>query len=300
MKRILLAGISMLSTLITMAQTDTTAPAVKADTTVKENKEDTVFVGNFIIIRNNKDRNTYNDSLPPRHDDYTIITIPGKKEYNEWREASRKKNVSTNYLIFDLGFLNYNDQTDYSDPATGVFAEPGIVKHDMKLITSKSSNVNIWLFMQRVNISKHVWNLKYGLGLNMYNYRWNSNIQFQENPPFVQMIDTIDFSKNKLYVGYATIPLMINITPNPNHRRGFNFSAGVSASYRVGTHSKQISDEFGKVKKRDDFGLNNWLFAYVGEVGLGPVRIYGSYNINTLFEDAKQYPYIIGLRFSNW
>src|SRR6478735_7627582 len=299
MKRILLTGITMLSCLIAMAQTDTTTPAAKADTTVKGSKEDTVFVGNFIIIRNNKDRNTYNDSLPTHGEDYTIINIPGKKAYDEWRNESRKKNVSTNYLIFDLGFLNYNDQTDYNDPATAAFAAPGIVKHDMKLITSKSSNVNIWLFMQRVNISKHVLNLKYGLGLNMYNYRWNSNISFQENPPFVKM-DTIDFSKNKLYVGYAAIPLMINITPHPEHRRGFNFSAGVSASYRVGTHSKQISDERGKVKNRDDFGLSNWLFAYVGEIGLGRVRVYGSYNINTLFEDAKQYPYIVGLRFSNW
>lgn len=298
MKRILLAGITMLSSLITMAQTDSAAPAPTADTTVKGNSEDTVVVGNFVIIRNDKDRNTYNDSLPPRGEDYTII-IPGKKAYDDWRESSRKKNVSTNYLIFDLGFLNYNDKTDYSDPATAAFAEPGITKNDMKLITSKSSNVNIWLFMQKLNVYKHVVNLKYGLGLNMYNFRWNSNITFQDNIPSVRM-DTLDFSKNKLYVGYASIPVMINITPNPERRRGFNFSVGVNTSYRVGTHSKQISDEYGKVKKRDDFGLSNWLFAYTGEIGIGPVRVYGSYNINTLFEEAKQYPYIIGLRFSNW
>ena len=67
MKRILLAGIIMLSSLITIAQTDTTG---------KENKEDTVYVGNFIIIRNGKEKNTYNDSMPPRHENYTIINIP--------------------------------------------------------------------------------------------------------------------------------------------------------------------------------------------------------------------------------
>ena len=149
--RILLAGIIMLSSFITIAQTDTTG---------KENKEDTVYVGNFIIIRNGKEKNTYNDSLPPKRENYTIITIPGMHEYKEWRSEGRKKNVSTNYLIFDLGFLNYNDRTDYNDPQTAIFAAPGIDKHDMKLITSKSSNVNIWLFMQKLNISKHVFNLK--------------------------------------------------------------------------------------------------------------------------------------------
>ena len=88
MKRILLAGITMLSSLITLAQTDTT---------VKGNKEDTVFVGNFIIIRNNKDRNTNNDSLPPRREDYTIINIPGKSFYHSDKSD---KLITTNYLIF--------------------------------------------------------------------------------------------------------------------------------------------------------------------------------------------------------
>jgi hypothetical protein len=144
-----------------------------------------------------------------------------------------------------------------------------------------------------------VLNLKYGLGLNMYNYRYNSNITFQEDPPFVKM-DTLDFSKNKLYAAYATIPLMLNITPSPKHRHGFNFSFGVTAGYRMNTHTKQISDEFGKVKNHDNFNLDPWLLAYTTEVGIGPVRVYGSYSINTLFQNAKHYPYVIGLRLSNW
>lgn len=288
MKRILLAGIIMLSSLITIAQTDTSGA---------ENKTDTVFAGNFIIIRNGKEKNTNHDSLPPRRENYTIINIPGMHSWQA--DKPKNKTISTNYLIFDLGFANYNDKTNYSTPQTAIFAEPGIDKHDLKLITGKSSNVNIWLFMQKLNISKHVLNLKYGLGLNMYNYRYNSNISFQENPPYVAM-DTVDFSKNKLYAAYATVPLMINVKPDPNRRHGFNFSAGVSAGYRMNTHSKQISDERGKVKNHDDFDLDPWMFAYVAEIGLGPVRIYGSYSINPLFQDAKQYPYTIGLRFSNW
>ena len=280
----------MLSSLVTIAQTDTTGTG---------KKEDTVRVGNFIIIKNKKEGNTYNDSLPPNRDHYTIINIPGVHKYEEWRDEENGRNVSTNYLIFDLGFLNYNDRTDYSDPATRVFAEPGIDKHDMKLITGKSSNVNIWIFMQKLNLSKHVLNLKYGLGFCMYNYRYSSNITFQDSAPFVRM-DTLDFSKNKLYAAYATVPLMLNITPKPNNRHAFNFSLGVSAGYRMNTHTKQISDKYGKVKNHNGFDLDPWLLSYVGEIGMGPLRIYGSYNINTLFQDAKHYPYTVGLRFSNW
>jgi hypothetical protein len=283
MKRILLAGITMLSSLITIAQTDTTA---------KQNTGDTVYVGNFIIIRNNKDRNTYNDSLPPHREDYTIINIPGR----HYHDDGGNRNITTNYLIFDLGFLNYNDKTDYSTATE--FAAQGISKNDLKLITGKSSNVNIWIFMQKLNISKHVLNLKYGLGFTMYNYRYNSNISFQEEAPFVKM-DTVDFSKNKLYAGYATIPLMLNITPSPQHNHGFNFSLGVSAGYRMNTHTKQISDERGKVKNHDNFDMDPWLLAYMAEIGIGPIKVYGSYDINPLFQSAKHYPYTIGLRFSS-
>ena len=39
--------------------------------------------------------------------------------------------------------------------------------NDFKLKTVKSVNVNIWFFMQRLNLIKHYVNLKYGLGLEL-------------------------------------------------------------------------------------------------------------------------------------
>jgi hypothetical protein len=173
-------------------------------------------------------------------------------------------------------------------------------KDDLKLITGKSSNVNLWLFMQKLNVTGRVLNLKYGLGLEMYNFRYKENFSYNENPAFI-FRDTVDFSKNKLYVGYASVPFMINIDPTPNKRHGFSISAGVSAGYRIGSHTKQISDERGNAKNHGEFDLDPWRFAYVAELGLGPARLYGSYSINPLHQDGlKQYPYAIGLRFSNW
>ena len=76
-------------------------------------------------------------------------------------------------------------------------------KSDLKLITGKSSNVNIWLFMQKLNVADRVLNLKYGLGLEMFNFRYKNDISYNNNPDYIYR-DTIDFSKDKLYVGYAT------------------------------------------------------------------------------------------------
>jgi hypothetical protein len=47
--------------------------------------------------------------------------------------------------------------------------------------------------------------------------------------------------------------------------------------------------------------MERFKFSYITELGLGPVRLYGSYSPKTIFErslDVK--PYNIGLRFSNW
>src|SRR5438105_195888 len=152
---ILLTGISMCLT--SLAQTDST----------KQQQNDTIRVGGMIIIKThgrNKD-----------HDGDSTV-----KTYH--RQNSR---LSTNWWIVDLGFANYNDQTDYSSAAiqnaTTGFA-PGLNKDDFKLRTGKSVNVNIWFFMQKLNITHNVLNLKYGLGLELNNYRYKTPVLYHTNP----------------------------------------------------------------------------------------------------------------------
>ena len=54
---------------------------------------------------------------------------------------------------------------------------------------------------------------------------------------------------------------------------------------------------------RDTAGTQPWRFAAIAEIGLGPVRLYGSYSLNRLQKEitrVEQYPYAVGIRFSNW
>src|SRR5438045_6082830 len=98
----------------------------------------------------------------------------------------KHSNVSTSQFIIDLGFANWNDKTDYTAATSqgflinrlGTIAPLGA--NDFKLKTGKSSNVNIWVFMQRMNLIKHYVNLKYGIGVEFNNYRFKSNISFKE------------------------------------------------------------------------------------------------------------------------
>ncbi len=291
MKKIM-TMVGVFAALISSAQTDST-----------ENKSDTIKVGNFIIVKKDKNKSetgvTIDENISKnKNNSFTVFTRP-----------KRKGNVSTNWWIFDIGFANMRDQTDYTAAQSGSYfktfrsADGAVNANSYRLNAGKSSNVNIWFFMQKLNISKHVLNLKYGLGLEMYNFRYDTKLSYRKDPePFV-MNDSISFSKNKLFVEYLTVPLMINVNPTPNKSKGFSFSAGVSAGYFIAGRNKQISSERGKQKVKGNFDFEPFRIAAIGELGIGPVRLYGTFSLNKLQKDVtrvEQYPFAVGVRFSNW
>jgi hypothetical protein len=164
-----------------------------------------------------------------------------------------------------------------------------------------------------MNLIKHYVNLKYGLGLELNNYRFKNDISFNEggmnpynssqNIPHAFIFrDSINLSKNKLAADYVTVPLMLNFRTDPNRAdKGISLSAGISMGYLYSSRNKQKSEARGKEKNRGDYDLEKWKFSYVGELGLGPVKLYGSYSPKSIFTNQLNFtPYNIGIRLSNW
>ena len=244
----------------------------------------------------------------------TIIRKPGEKD-KEFKMRDRKRskpsNLRTNWWIIDFGFSNYNDNTNYSSTAAQQYAQPGVNKTWFDLRSGKSVNVNIWFFMQRLNMIEHVLNLQYGLGLELNNYRYKQPIRYDANPPAVAnpSIVTLDnntpnrsYSKDKLAADYITAPMMLNFNFTPKrHEDGFGFSVGVSAGWLYSARNKTITSDQGKKKAKDDFDLDRWKISYIGELSLGPVKLYGSLATKSMYNRGLDIiPYNIGLRFSNW
>lgn len=282
--------------------------SAQKDTTVAGNKSDTIRIGGITIIK----KGWINKKNRDRHSDSTITM--GRNA----TERKKQSNVSTNWWIFDVGFSNYIDNTNYGTAGSYLVNRPGfpaLDKSDLKLNAGKSINVNIWILMQRLNLSKHYVNLKYGIGLELNNYRYRSGaaISYKEgglvpytagtqtNAPFI-FRDSISFSKNKLAADYVTVPLMLNFTSNPfKHDKGISVSLGVSAGYLYSERNKQKSSERGKDRNKGDYDLERFKLSYIAELGLGPIRLYGSYSPRSMYQrglDIK--PYTIGFRFSNW
>ncbi|MBK7884914.1 MAG: outer membrane beta-barrel protein [Chitinophagaceae bacterium] len=300
MKQLITILAAVLFCAASKAQTDSSKTADTA-ATVKKNQPDTIRIGNILIIKVAK--------INKKEVDITM----GRKN----KQKKENPNVSTNWGVIDLGFSNYIDNTNYGTAGSYLVNRPGfpdLGKNDFKVRTGKSINVNIWIFMQRLNLIKHHVNLKYGLGLELNNYRYKSSVSYKEggpvpytpnaslNSPFI-FRDSVGFTKNKLAADYLTVPLMLNFVTHPgnNNSKGISLSVGISAGYLYSQRNKQRSDERGKEKNRGDYDLERFKLSYIAELGLGPVRLYGSYSPQSFYQQGLNIkPYNIGIRFSNW
>lgn len=288
MKRIITLCIALCTITAAFAQNDTTGKQATP-------QYDTIRIGGITIIRKpgSKDREILHD-----------------REYKmrNRRNGDKPSNISTNWWIFDIGFSNFNDKTNYGSAAAQAYT-PGSNKTWLDLKDGKSRNVNVWIFMQKMNVAKHVLNLKYGLGLELNNYRYKRPVRYDANPPAIpdppvlslDATPSRSYEKDKLAADYLTVPIMLNLNFTPGREKGFGISAGISAGYLYSARNKTITSDEGKKKAKDSFELEKWKLSYVAELSLGPVRFYGSYAFKSMYERGLDVtPYNFGFRFSNW
>jgi hypothetical protein len=284
MKKIFTLGMVICLSIAGFAQTDST----------KQDHSDTIKIGGMVIIRDKDGKNRRVE----RNNEPKITN----------RRRDKPSNLSTNWWIFDIGFSNLNDNTIYSSGAAQAYAA-GSNESWFELKDGKSRNVNVWFFMQKLNVVKHVVNLKYGLGLELNNYHYKRPIRYIADPPATPDPNRVYFDatvgrsykKDKLAADYITVPMMVNFNFTPNRRKGFGLSAGLSVGYLYSARNKTVTSDEGKEKAKDNFELQRWKVSYVGELSLGPVRFYGSYALKSMYERGLDMtPYNFGLRFSNW
>lgn len=272
MKRMLIVLAGICLAIGSKAQEDST----------RQEKADTIRIGNMVIIKKPGDKQE-------------------DEEHHKRRNNYKPSNISTSWLQVDLGLNQFHDQTDYAAAIASGQLPAGATEDWFDLRNGKSVNVNIWIFMQRLNIIKNIVNLKYGMGVELNNYKYQENIRYQDDATPVVIMDLKDFEKNKLAADYITVPMMLNFNFTPNKKHGFGFSVGASAGYLYSSRQKIVNDEDGKKKFRGDYDLRDWKISYIGELSLGYVKLYGSYATKSMFKNAlDQTPYNFGVRFSNW
>jgi hypothetical protein len=285
MKKTIIAAAFTMAALASFGQADTTTVTIMHSSDSSSSKEaDTIRIGSMVIIK--------------KGDGTTEKTYHG-----DWNHKQKNKRLQTSWALLDLGYSNYSDKTDYNSQEVKDFTgNVPFNSGDFQLRTGKSLNINVWLFRQRYGLNKtNTFNLTYGVVVETTNFRYESGpSHVKGGPPYV-VHDTIDFDKNKLATSYFTIPVMLGFNTNPKSANGFNMSVGASFGYMYSSRNKQISDERGKQKIKGNFNLQPWKVNLVGEVGVGYIKLYGSYSPTSMYKDGLDMrPYTIGVRLGGW
>jgi hypothetical protein len=264
---------------------------------------------------------------PKKDHKHDILTISNKGIKIEQGDSTHKhvlenqeeNQFTSSFLLFDLGVNMLQDNTNYLatvnsllPPGPGAtFGTTGRNMFDLR--TAKSINVNIYPFMEKFRALKTPGQRIYvsaGLGLQIYNFRFENATIFTRNPTYIFVDNSKTFKKNKLAVNYLSVPLMLTFKTRLHKDPGGKskkdtwlvYGAGITEGLRLNSWTKQKSDVFGKVKVHDQFGLADFNTCVTAEFGVeGIIRFFASYQLTNLYQTSMgldQHPFSVGIRLS--
>jgi hypothetical protein len=204
--------------------------------------------------------------------------------------------------MVDLGLNFLQDKTNYGAGNEQV-NKYGVQEDWFDLRNGRSWNVNVYPVMvnlQAVKERKFRMNVYAGIGFQIYNFRYKTSLTHHSDPKDLLTNDVSQkFSKNKLAQNFLSVPLMVNFNHRIDKKNWLTYGFGASIGYNLNTWTKQQSSNLGKVKNHDLYIFNEYNVNLIGEIGVGNVRFYGSYQLTNMYKnvDLVQQPISFGIRF---
>ncbi len=120
--------------------------------------------------------------------------------------------------------------------------------------------------------------------------RLKNNYTIVPNSRELTYIDEgVNFSKNRLSSSYVHIPLNFELRTKENDKgKRFYFVFGPEVSFLLNGKVKQISDERGKEKIRDDYNFQPVRLGGTVRLGYGGIGIFTKYAFNDMFDTTAQ------------
>ena len=276
-----------------------TTAALAQESTPVIYPNDTVKLGNLKIIKiNGEEKKDWITIF--RNLDYGAV----KLDYTNTKQAV-PKDIETQWLGFDLGVAGYTDYTKYATTPTLSSPSVGLPLTNRKMQPkNNSTNVNIWVVQQKVNLYQHKLYFKYGFGFEMFNYFYSNAIDFRNNEKAFVSLSNNTYSKDKLFINYLTVPLQLSRIFKIKNVQTISLSGGVSLGYMLTARNKQISDALGKKKYYGDFNMNDYRVAGIFQLGIGDVKFYGSAALTPMLDKSTTniglFPYTFGIRLAKF
>ncbi|MBN2519864.1 MAG: PorT family protein [Bacteroidales bacterium] len=179
----------------------------------------------------------------------------------------------------------------------------------MELNAGKSVNVGINFLQYSIGLQKHRHSigLVTGMGLNYYNYRFDSqNILAINNVTGETTYDHTnkDVMKSKFVTSFINVPLLLEFQI-PDYESSFFISAGGFVGFNIGSHAKVVYNENGtKVKDKSyvDYNVKPFQYGLSTRMGYRFVKLFANYNLSALFDNdmgPELYPFTIGITLIN-
>ncbi len=235
-----------------------------------QDKKDTVL----IITRDTTNKEKKSITIKIGHDNTKDST---EKEF----KPSSKFTFQFVAARFDIGLSTYHNGNNGSAAQM-----PSISYLDHE--TWKSSNFGFEFFQMGYRFNSY-FKIYTGAGLDWNHMRLKQNITFQKDKPTLTYVtEAVDFKKNRFSSQYLRIPLSFQLRTKDD-RKGdkFNFVFGPEVGFLLNGKVKQVSNENGKDKFKDDYNLNPFRYGAFARLGYGGTGVYVKYYGNDVFADGQ-------------
>ncbi len=138
--------------------------------------------------------------------------------------------VTTEFFTMKIGLNNLlNSENKLEMPAGS---------ENMEISSAKSINFQYNFVEQAISLYKSTISLKYAIGIDFNNYRFENNIDLVKNSePLVVVNSTNNYKKNKLVTQYLTVPVMLDLNIGGGDEK-IKIAAGPTFGYLIASHQK--------------------------------------------------------------
>jgi Outer membrane protein beta-barrel domain len=211
------------------------------------------------------------------------ITMGEKRDSTGKIDESKGRFVGgITFTRFDLGFSKLIDNGSFSLSPANEFLD---------YRAGKTSHVSFDVLQIGYRFNSN-FKIYVAGGFDWTLIRLKKNITIAKDSPvltYTNETPEVLYSKNRFSSSYVHLPLNFELRSKENKKGNrFYFVAGPEIAFLINGKVKQISDEYGKVKIKDDYNFAPFRYGGTVRLGYGSAAIFAKYYASDMFDSAPQ------------
>jgi hypothetical protein len=189
----------------------------------------------------------------------------------------------------------------YMDKSYSIETPNGYSFLELDYARSHSFSWNVAQY--NLHIYKNYAYLVTGIGFEWNSYALRNNVTLTQDSPMLDaVVETHDFSKNKLKTTWVNVPLLLEFNTNKEEDKSFHIGLGATFGYNI--FRNKLKQEYNvngqdfERKLKDDYNINPFRVSATARVGFGNYTLFANYGLTEMFKEnrgPKVYPFSAGL-----